>query len=427
MKSVRPYIILFLLTNIAIGYVTPVMFSFKSNFFPIYYYVLRAVLILIALACLPAMIQPVIRRQKSGDKKRGASWAVLAMLLIVFYMAELFLTFYPETNGKNDTYCSKTWQYYYWKLNYQGFRDKDFRDLSAERKPAMVFAGDSYTEGHGIKNPEDRVSDIIRRQFPDYTIYNVGKNGMNILDEIDLITHMPVTPEIIVLQTCSNDWDYLQERLSVVRSSSGMLHAAADGAWLTKYYIVFDYLASKWGNLVQRLFEQRLDDSSVEKLYAAFRLSPENYTDSRQVVEVFRHCMQYTRLPQDSVPHVLFDMFKEHNPSLRVMADTALFADYLDKLVYLDGFCKQRNIHLLIVPYPEMDKFSMAVSAGYINKYLCGLMRARNLDCLDIYPALKKAELPSYTVNRYDNHINEAASRVVAAEIAKYCKPYFDN
>jgi hypothetical protein len=104
------------------------------------------------------------------------------------------------------------------------------------------------------------------------------------------------------------------------------------------------------------------------------------------------------------------------------MLDTALFSHYLDKLAELDAFCEARNITLLVVPYPNLDAFSMKVTNQFTNPYLCNLIRERGIRCFDIFPALQHARLKTYTVNISDNHINAEASRVVADTLIRYIR-----
>jgi lysophospholipase L1-like esterase len=409
-----------LLVNLVIGYITPIMFDFPSSVYPFFYFVLRAFLLLTAITFIPILFSALI---KSTKTVKYNSWVATAVVfLVLFYIAELFLTFYPETNGKNDTYSAKIWNYYYWKLNKQGYRDIDFQSMDANGKPAMVFVGDSYTEGHGIKNPEDRVSDLIRKKMPAYNIYNIGKNGFDIRNEIKLITLIPLQPKLIVLQICSNDWDYLLPKRNSDKYQSNVLYAATSKSFLASHSIVMNYLSSRMGNLQENLFSLQISDEIRQQTFKDFDIAAAKQVNSNNIIKILTHCLEHTSLSEDTVQVKLFRMFGQFNPSLQVMTDTLLFKDYLDKLTLLDEFCRQRDITLLAVPYPEFTNFSMAVTGKYVNRYLCAEIEKRGLRCLDIFPKLKTAGLKSYTVNSTDNHVNAEASVFIADTLYKYIR-----
>jgi len=395
------------------------MFQFPVNQFPVFYFFFRAVLLGMLILLLPYFFNDFINKAKSKNKSGWLS--ICIVFLFVFYLLELFLTFYPETNGKNDTYCSKTWMYYYWKQNKEGFRDIDFESMPLN-KPSIVFAGDSYTEGHGIKDPSKRVSDLCRNRFPDFNVYNIGKCGMDINDEIKLITHLPVHSDIIVLQICSNDWDYLYKPVSMLPSVNHLLLAEVSAFSLTKYSVLLNYFQSRFENLRENYFLTEIDNQYKSKILNAFKINKAAAINSNNELKVLKFAVEHTKLQDDSIEVQLFRMLKEYNTSLKVMTDTVLFNRYLDKLSYLKAFCDQHMIKLVVVPYPNLDKFSMNVTSKYTNRYLTKLIKDRGIDCLDTYPDLKKASLSSYTVNNIDMHINEKASAIVADVVISHIK-----
>lgn len=417
MSQRRLYIVLFVIANVTVFYITPIMYSFRSDKFPIYYFLLRAFLLILSLLLLPLIFKKIIKRIE--NKIKSGLLSISIVFLLIFYLSELFFTFYPETNGKNDTYCSKTWMYYYWKLNNYGFRDIDFGTNQPD-KPAIIFVGDSYTEGHGIKDPNNRVSDLVRKRLSGFSIYNVGKNGMDINNELDLIQHIPIHPDILILQICSNDWDYLSNKLSKNTAQSPLLFAETKSFSLSKYSVLLNYLHSKLKNILENLFSYRLDENELEKVYNSFKIDNKYRITNRNNLAVLEHVVNHSPLPEDSIQHLLFTMFKEFNSSLKIMTDTTLFSDYLEKLNDVKRFCNQQKTTLIIVPYPNMDQFSMKVSNKYINRYLCNLISVQGINCLDVFPSLKLANLKTYTVNSSDNHINEAASKVIADTLVQY-------
>jgi len=337
------------------------------------------------------------------------------IFLVLFYFLEIFFTFYPETNGVNDTYSSQIWRYYYWKLNKEGFRDIEFETMADNDKPSIVFAGDSYTEGHGIKNPDDRVSNIIRKKLTGYNVYNIGKCGMGIDEEMNLIKNIPIRPKIIVLQICANDWDYLQNNLQSKNVNPTLLLAEINGLSISEYSITFNYLKSKMKNIIEKMNENTdITAEQSNQIFELYNIKEPQRIKSRNVQSIFTYCEENTKLPEDTIQNRVLNAFKVSFPSIQVMMDSTRFSNYINKLLQINTFCIQRNIKFTVVPYPEFDDFSMNITAKHINKYLCGLINKQGITCHDIVPALKKANLNSYTVNSNDNHINSEASKIVA-------------
>lgn len=413
--------LIFIVTNFSFFYITPKVFSFPLSVFPFLYYLLRAELILFSFFLVPVLYSLYVKSIKHKYKQSIAAVGILFLLL--FYVAELFLTFYPETNGTNNTYCSKTWMYYYWKQNKQGFRDIEFQTMLGNGKHNIVFVGDSYTQGHGIKNPKDRVSDLCRKAFPDFNIFNLGKNGMDINNEVRLITTLPIHPDVIVLQICSNDWDYLiPQNKSVLNTDNKLLLAAFSDFSCADYSILLNYLKPKLGNIAEKLLFSDLNKNEIEKIYTTYNIDKLNTIKSRNNLQVLEYAVSHSGLPYDSIQNRTFEVFKQFNSSLKVLTDSSMFNRYLDKLEEVKLFCEQRQVSFIVIPYPAMDKFSMTITERYINPYLCNLISGRGIKCLDIYPALKKANLDTYTVNNSDNHINEKASKIVADTLVNYLR-----
>ena len=71
--------------------------------------------------------------------------------------------FVPKSYGKGDpaNLSERLWFAKYWKANQLGYRDLELADKNFEGKYKIVILGDSYVAGHGIKNPEDRFSNIL--------------------------------------------------------------------------------------------------------------------------------------------------------------------------------------------------------------------------------------------------------------------------
>jgi len=89
--------------------------------------------------------------------------------------------------------------------NALGLRDKQ---LGEKNRPRILFLGDSFTHGFGIKNGE-RYTAKLQPLLPDYQVINAGVLGFGTLQEFFLLKHSvdAIQPDFIVLQMYKNDFE----------------------------------------------------------------------------------------------------------------------------------------------------------------------------------------------------------------------------
>lgn len=86
------------------------------------------------------------------------------------------------------TLASKLWFSKYWKpINSLGFRDREPQN----NYNVILFVGDSFTAGHGLKSVDDRFSNIVESNLyknnKQYTVINIGKLSADTLGECNVM------------------------------------------------------------------------------------------------------------------------------------------------------------------------------------------------------------------------------------------------
>ena len=149
------------------------------------------VAMLIWLVVLAALFYGLLRYRQRCRRLARRLWLSnaglsLAMLLAVFTAGELgFACFADFSDTFNITNVSKRWLVLHIdkERNNEGFRDREpFTKFIAPGKQRIVFLGDSFTAGHGIKNIDDRFTDRIAawleaKQPGKYVVANLGEPG----------------------------------------------------------------------------------------------------------------------------------------------------------------------------------------------------------------------------------------------------------
>ena len=88
--------------------------------------------------------------------------------------------------------------------NSHGFRDKEW-DLQTTKKRLMVL-GDSFVWGYDVQQHE-RFTELIKKNTPDWEVYNLGVSGYGTDQEYMLLLQMfdMIQPDLVLLVHCANN------------------------------------------------------------------------------------------------------------------------------------------------------------------------------------------------------------------------------
>ena len=143
------------------------------------------------IVTLVAAFYGLLRYRQSCRQKSRRLWPAnaglsLLMLLAAITASELgFACFADFSDTFNITNVSKRWLSIHIdnERNNEGFRDRNpFMKYVSPGQKRIVFLGDSFTAGHGIKKIDDRFTDRIaawleEKQPGKYVVANLGEPG----------------------------------------------------------------------------------------------------------------------------------------------------------------------------------------------------------------------------------------------------------
>ncbi len=128
--------------------------------------------------------------------------------LMLFFVLEAIFMFVPQTHRIGYTLASQRWFQYYVHKNNIGYRDEPITEERLKNKIKIFVFGDSFTAGHGIKDPDDRYPDKLESMLPEnYVVLNLGRNGTGTQDQLFRYMLFPIKPQIFILGYHGNDID----------------------------------------------------------------------------------------------------------------------------------------------------------------------------------------------------------------------------
>src|SRR6185295_795413 len=132
------------------------------------------------------------RAVRAGNIKNGAGRIIAGNLIVLLFLAsaifaggEAYYRFaYDATDSFDYSKASKRWFARHFRLNSWAVRDDmDYRVEMTPGKRRIMFLGDSFTAGHGVKEVGDRFANRLRRDHPEWEIHVVARIGYDTGDE----------------------------------------------------------------------------------------------------------------------------------------------------------------------------------------------------------------------------------------------------
>ena len=155
-----------------------------------FFYVSSLVLLLLLFLTL----RWLLRRQKRTQHDSpwfflGWNVALTAFLLsLLFVGGETWYRFFVDrTDAVGMMKVAKRWHQRHYRFNAQGWRDNVNYELQPETSRRMTFLGDSFAAGAGIKDVDDRFSNLLRARLPETEVHVLARNGFSSKDHLNTV------------------------------------------------------------------------------------------------------------------------------------------------------------------------------------------------------------------------------------------------
>lgn len=320
----------------------------------------------------------------------------LFSLLIIFIILEALFMFIPRSHNLYWPLSSKLWFAKYWSpINSLGFRDHE----PEFKKQVILFVGDSYTAGYGLKSVEDRFSNMVgselRKKKERYSVINIGKNGMDSRGEYDLMRqfiHLTrIKPEKIILQYHGNDIEAAAYREGLYKVNLSIL--GEEIPIMTRMRQVTDN-----GFMINAL------DHRVNIPYKygfLIFLGSGSY---------FLNYL-YWSFPQDNI-YMPYEKF-----ITQAFNNKVVLAKHEDDLRLFVDFAQKNSIKLIVLVFPQLE--NMAWSDLLYGHHVVNFFKTHHVDVINVSELVKNIPLSERIINQNDRHASAKVNRIIAQEILK--------
>jgi lysophospholipase L1-like esterase len=342
---------------------------------PIGYLVAMAIWLIV----LGGMFYGMLRYRQRCRRNARHLWPAnaglsLAMLLAAITAGELgFASFADFSDTFNITNVSKRWLALHIdsERNNAGFRDRNsFETYVSPGQKRIVFLGDSFTAGHGIKRIDDRFTDRIaawlqQRQPGKYVVANLGEPGY----------------EASMIEGLAKALLFTQK---------------ADVSLIVYIYNINDIEG----------YDPRTQDS-LRQIYTA---EPQNplFRDTYLLNWLYFRYVQFRYAKGTSYYSSLAESYRSRPwEGLRA------------KLAQLHRDCTEAHADFRMVLFPFMQNLGPDYPFREADAKLVAFCKSEKIPVLDLEPVFREHAGESLTVSRFDAHPNERAHAIAAEAIEK--------
>lgn len=340
----------------------------------LYFRAAKLVLLLGSALAILVLANKLVRNQV-------LSWMLNALLwiLVLFYAGELWLSVSPISQGNLDAYVGRIWYKKYWSWNKFGFRDREYNFFTIKDDPILFDLGDSYVAGFGIKNVEERSSNLLEKGLDSsYYVINAGTNGSGTRQQLTLMRQFPLKPRIVLWTHVIND---IEELIPQDMSYQNMYRGSesALSVFLHTYSRNSVFL-----DLVYHFFKAFQYASVVE--------SNEGTASAQK-------------------PKMLYEWYR----------DTAVLGQHLNDLDMGASYITDTlGAKLVFMLYPEDGNKVVDTTDLYVNQVIRRHFEGRTgVYFLNVTPVYKAMRESARRVNMFDGHPSERVNRILADSLVR--------
>lgn len=297
-------------------------------------------------------------------------------LLMLFLLLELVFMFVPQTQ---DVYrlglANKVWNLYYREPeNELRFRDKPLAGRMNTHKQTVIFLGDSYTHGIGIRHNRERFPDMVYAQMDSskFEAFNLGRGNTDTRDEYLRLVDFGLKPDYLVLQYYHND-------IEKVGAKYGYFNASQTG-----YKSKKPSLLKKAGMFI-----------GLIPLECSFFL---NYT-------AFNSAGFFFQKAGNDYKECL----------TKAYSDTACVREHLNDVESIIRYSEANHTKLYVLFIP--DARDIDFTQNLFDRHIIPFLKTRGVHYITVDQAFRKHKASELIINPLNAHTNPFANAIIAEQI----------
>lgn len=332
--------------------------------------------------CLAAFVFAAYKISKSisSQKKKNLMLALCATvfaLVLGFSLFEAYFRYvYDQSDGLGFLRVNQKWHERHVVFNNYFFRDRDFDPNKQAGVTRIGVLGDSITQGDGIKNVNNRFSNLLERKLQQagykVEVYNLGKAGYDTEGEIETYSRVKnLNFDIIIWQYFINDIqpkDYSTGSPIIVNNS----RRAKILEFISKYSYFLDYLYWRYSTV-------------YDKTLLALRYADINQYSSQ-------------------------DRLQKHQAEI---------TDFIESL-------RADDKKVVVVMFPSI----MFLGGDYpifTNDIMHKIFEGNQVETIDLYEDLKNQDPEKLRASRFDTHPNEIVHALAAQKLYEKVTQMLDS
>lgn len=337
---------------------------------------LYLIFILISIIAFIFASFKIFRSNLPEDKKKIilASFFVIFSIILMYSGLEAYFRYrFDESDSLGFLKINGKWFERHVVFNNYFVRDRNFENKKKEGRIRIGVIGDSIAMGYGIKNVDDRFSNILEKKLKDekfdVEVYNLGKSGYDLDSEVQEYnsSFKSLDFDIIV-------WEYFLNDAQPKEKNEGtkvLLRAQAQSKFIqsiSNYSYFFDYV-------------------------------------------YWRMAARYDKT------------FKElRNADMNAYKDPENFSRHKDAVISFINQLKKENRKIVVIVFPFMA-FLPDYPAYDIHKRMSKIFKKEGLEPIDLLDDLKNKQSKDLVVSRYDYHPNQFVHNLAAERLYERIAP----
>lgn len=145
------------------------------------------------------------RKSKTRNILINLTILTFTILYLGLFLELIFYNFFIQSDGFAITLASGRWFQEYWNpINNFSYRDDNHSDGGEEL--TLFVVGDSFVAGHGIKDYQDRFSNLLADKLGDeWEVHNIAMGNWSTQDEYRALIEYPFRPDFVIFSYFIND------------------------------------------------------------------------------------------------------------------------------------------------------------------------------------------------------------------------------